>query len=281
MYPAHYLAKKWLQSGDFPFNITKTWHPEGHPVHTHDFFESVYVIKGRATHLINGEKYRISRGDMFFLKPGESHAYEVLNRSGIEIINLLFLPSLLNEPECLKLFDSPRRFKIHLTGALSIRARELLEIMFDELVHKRPGYKQIIKAYLTELLITLARIFESEEKLERIGNLNDLRKQAILCAIKYVEKNYKENFKLDEIAKKAHLTANYFCEVFKKVTGKPVIEYRNELRIRESRLLLRSPAQNITSISLVVGFNDLTHFERIFKKYTGLSPRDYRAQFIF
>lgn len=278
-YPSHYSAKQWLVSPEFPFNTSRTQHPEGHPVHTHDFFELVYVLRGKALHIVDGKKYPISKEDLFLLNPEESHGYEVSTSRGIEIINCFFLPSLVNDPECLEPCYNSRRHKLHLTGALNIKVRELLDTMFDELVHKRVGFKQVIKAYLVELLVTLNRVFEQQEKEEKLGgHLSDFKKQAIWSAVKYIEENYKENFRLAEIAARAHLHPNYFCEVFKKMMGKTVIEYRNEMRIRESRYLLRSPSFNVTSVSLEVGFNDLTYFERIFKRYVGLSPRDYKAR---
>lgn len=139
-------------------------------------------------------------------------------------------------------------------------------------------HPESVSVHTHEFFVTLNRSFEEWEKEKKLGHISEPRKNAIWQAIKYIETNYKENIKLDEIAQRAHLTPNYFCEVFKKMTGKTVVEYRNEMRIKESCLLLNLPSSNITSVSLDVGFNDLTYFERVFKRYTGLSPRGYRAQ---
>jgi len=281
LYFSHYSAKKWLYSPELPFNIVRVHHPEGHPVHTHEFFEAAYVLKGRAMHIVNGKRSPISKGSMFLLNPEESHGYEVSTGYGIEIINLFIMPSVFNDSECLKPFYNPLRHSLHLEGIENIKIQELLDIMLNEFVHKRWGYRQIIVAHLVELLVTINRIFEQQEREESLGGLSDLKKQAIRSAIRYIESNYKEPFRLNDIAQRARLSPNYFCEVFRKLMKKTVIEYRNEMRIREACHMIRASSCNITSLCFEMGFNDLTHFERVFKKHTGLSPRDYRKQLDF
>lgn len=276
-----HFSIKWLVSTDFPFNIIKVSHPDDQPVHTHDFLELVYVVRGKASHILPSKEYQISGGDFFLLNEKDWHGYRTLTRRGIEIINCLFLPSFIEDAECLKPFYNERRYRIRLPEALRVQARGLLDNMFYELVHKNNGYKQMIKTNLTQLLINMNRIFDRDEKYERLGNLSDVKKQNVAYAIRYIDSNYKKEITLEELAKKTGFTPNYFCGIFKKITGKTVIEYRNEARIKEARQLLSFSTKKITSICFEMGFNDLTYFERVFKKYAGTSPREYRAQFHF
>lgn len=101
---------------------------------------------------------------------------------------------------------------------------------------------------------------------------NEITRKAIL----YISRNYMRNLTLDDVAKHVHLNSAYFSTLFKQSTGSSFKEYLNMVRIEESKRLLANTDYSIIDIALAVGFEDQSYFSKVFKKYTGLTPRQYR-----
>lgn len=83
---------------------------------------------------------------------------------------------------------------------------------------------------------------------------------------------------LDEMASYCGLSINYFRTLFTEKTGHTPRDYQEEVRIRRSRELLSSPLLSISCIAERMGYRDVYHFSKVFKKRTGLSPRSYRRE---
>ncbi|MFD2329621.1 response regulator [Cohnella sp. GCM10020058] len=94
----------------------------------------------------------------------------------------------------------------------------------------------------------------------------------------YIAEHYRHNISLNEIAGIVHLNAIYFSQLFKKETGENFTGYLIRCRIEQAQRLLEDPHNRIAEISLEVGYEDPNYFSRIFKRMTGLSPQEYRAQ---
>ena len=95
-------------------------------------------------------------------------------------------------------------------------------------------------------------------------------------AIRYISKNYATDLTLPEVAEHVHLNPAYFSSLFKQSTGSSFKEYLNLVRVEESKRLLSNTDFSIMDIAQAVGFEDQSYFTKIFKKYTGLTPRQYR-----
>lgn len=113
----------------------------------------------------------------------------------------------------------------------------------------------------------------SENMFEYIPAKNhDLIKKAIL----FISKNFSTTLSLETVAEHVHLNPAYFSSVFKQSTGSSFKEYLNMVRIEESKRLLANTDYTIIDIAIATGFEDQSYFSRVFKKYTGLTPRQYR-----
>ena len=100
--------------------------------------------------------------------------------------------------------------------------------------------------------------------------------EIIRTAIRYISKHYATDLTLTEVAEEVHLTPSYFSSLFKQSTGSSFKEYLNMIRIEESKRLLIGSTASISEISQACGFQDQSYFTKTFKKYTGLTPREYR-----
>jgi len=108
---------------------------------------------------------------------------------------------------------------------------------------------------------------------ERIPLKNN---EIIKKAIQYISQNFSLQITLDDIAGIVHLNPAYFSTMFKASTGSSFKEYLNMIRIEDSKRLLANTDYSIIDIALATGFENQSYFSKVFKKYTGLTPRQYR-----
>ncbi len=96
----------------------------------------------------------------------------------------------------------------------------------------------------------------------------------------YIQEHQGEKLSLGQVARAVNMSTFYFCKTFKKVTGINFTDYLSRVRIEKSKNLLLNPNLRVSEIAFEVGFQSLTHFNRVFKKILGQSPTDYRAQLL-
>jgi AraC-like DNA-binding protein len=94
----------------------------------------------------------------------------------------------------------------------------------------------------------------------------------------FILEHQAENLSLGQVARAVNTSTFYFCKVFKKSTGINFTDYVSRVRIEKAKNLALNPNLRISEIAFEVGFQSLTHFNRVFKKITGQSPTEYRAQ---
>jgi AraC-like DNA-binding protein len=151
--------------------------------------------------------------------------------------------------------------------------KKIEETYFNTRVLPRPQY---------EALIQLLTIFAQHLALcadQLALQSGHAEPEAISRARDYVSQHYREKFSLPGVARVVNMSATYFSEKFKQATGLNFIEFVARTRIEKARNLLQNPNLRISEIAFEIGFQSLSQFNRTFKKVTGRSPSDYRAQF--
>ena len=103
---------------------------------------------------------------------------------------------------------------------------------------------------------------------------------AITRAKQYIYENQTEDLSLGQVAKAVHTSIFYFCKMFRKSTGLNFTDYVSRIRVEKAKNLLLNHNLRVSEIAYEVGFQSLTHFNRVFKKIMGQSPTDYRGQLI-
>jgi YesN/AraC family two-component response regulator len=98
----------------------------------------------------------------------------------------------------------------------------------------------------------------------------------ITKAKQFIRENQEEDLSLGQVAKAVNTSSFYFCKMFKKATGVNFTEYVSRVRIESAKNLLLNQNLRISEIAYQVGFQSLTHFNRVFKKIAGQAPTEYR-----
>lgn len=124
--------------------------------------------------------------------------------------------------------------------------------------------------YLLNLLTTI-----HEDKFSE-GRINLQFSAYIKKSIEYSLKNYDSNISIDSICKILNINKSYFCKKFKEETGHTFSKFLNTLRIEKSKKLLISSDISLLNISISVGFNSQNYYTIVFKKFTGITPLEYR-----
>lgn len=100
---------------------------------------------------------------------------------------------------------------------------------------------------------------------------------AITRAKQFIQDHQADDISLGAVAKAINTSTFYFCKMFKKATGLHFTDYLSRVRIEKAKNLLLNPNARVSEVAYEVGFQSLTHFNRVFKKVTGQSPSAYRA----
>lgn len=95
-------------------------------------------------------------------------------------------------------------------------------------------------------------------------------------AAEYIQNHYFEPLTLSGIARQFHVEHSYFSRIFKKEMGVTLMLYIAKIRIEKAKEYMRRNDSNLTEIAFMVGYDDYTYFNKVFRKHTGISPRDYK-----
>ena len=139
------------------------------------------------------------------------------------------------------------------------------------------GYllKPINEAELKELINkAIYNISQNSKQADHINVVNYSLPVRLAC--EYIEKNFQENINLNKISNYVSLSKNYFCNIFKKETGITIWDYLIRIRMEEAKRMLLETEQKTYEISEKVGYDDPSYFGRLFKKYTGFTPIEFR-----
>jgi AraC-like DNA-binding protein/ligand-binding sensor protein len=140
---------------------------------------------------------------------------------------------------------------------------------------------RVLAAKQHESVVTLLSIFA--QHLSMLSNQVLVQQEnseppVITKAKDYIQEHQAEELSLGQVAKAVNTSTFYFCKMFKKITGINFTDYLSRIRIEKSKNLLLNPNLRVSEIAFEVGFQSLTHFNRVFKKILGQSPTSYRAQ---
>ncbi len=248
--------------------------------HFHDAFEIYYLFKGERYYFINDRIYHLKKGDLVFIDVHSIHKTNDADIPDHERILIAFKKAYLNniliEAGDYDLFSCFHKNTniLRLNEEDQTFIEQLLFKMLAENNNPTDGSLIHLKIMLAEFLIFSGRLFQNTPNY--VSENSNPMYSKISEVITHINKNYMQDLTLDSIAKTFFISTWYLSRTFKKITGLNLNEYINNVKIREAQLLLSSTKLNITKISETVGYDSPTHFGRVFKSITGVSPLKYR-----
>ena len=247
--------------------------------HSHPFVEVAIVLKGTGTYTINAEEYPIAPGDLFFFGNNTIH-YITNATSSLELLTLQFSTSFLVDITPMqsispnwRLFASP--ISMYISNGDAAPFHHIMQEIQANLENKPLNHIAYINSLVVIMAISLLR-FASTNNINLVPAKCNT---SMLAALTYIDNNISQHVTLQDVAAAAMLSPSYFSSSFKRYTGYSLIDYTNARRIRlASKLLLNDQNASISEIAMRVGFNNMSNFNRTFRKYIGCTPSEYIAE---
>lgn len=265
--------------------------------HSHLFYEMVYVRTGFTLHSCEGEIEMLSAGNLFFIRPGEEHAY--INAQQVKLYNCIFygealgdqLTELAKLPGLRELFigedtkSSDRSGAGHSEGTMQNRIlridvgeRRNVETMLEGIMReydvRDTGWESSVKARLVLFLVRYSRLFAAQREKRREGS--DDYYGYIYKVLEYVNEHYCEDVTMTELSAVTGLSPDYMARRFKAVMYMSPSEYVRKFRIAKAMEFLCNTSLSIAEIAAQTGFSNVSLFSRVFKTAVGLPPASYR-----
>jgi AraC-like DNA-binding protein len=253
-------------------------------VHGHRFFVLLYVDGGKGVVRYPGGSVTVQAGHVHFVAPGELHDTSGLGNSHGWVVE--FSPEALGHrlasPASLVLPRSDGSMlgafrrkpgSAPFSGVVPMNRRALWSLRMDtlsrELQQRKVGYREAVQAMLLLFLIDLARLLPPEELISPGVPLLD-------AVFDVLEARFGEDLSLPQVARAVGRSPAHLTTTLKRHTGLSLIQWLTLRRMAEARWQLLSTDEPVGVIAERVGYGDLTHFARLFRRQHGLTPRDWR-----
>lgn len=243
------------------------------PAHTHDFYEIFIIEDGEVNHFVNGEQKVMRKGDLHFVRPEDEHYFQKGRCRKAQFVNLAFSKSLFRLVENIlkQYFESeeklerveahiPARMEIAILSKLAFVARERSNLF-------QVSQKDMVIGILLDCMIILDSQADNEE--------NPPEWLEIACLEIKKHKYYVEG--LEKFVELSGKSQEHLTRCMKKYYQITPTEYLNRIKLEHAAMLLETTEDHILDIMMDCGFNNVSHFNQLFKKNFGLTPSKYRA----
>lgn len=284
---AIYHEKKAHSSAEFSYNTYLCSIPLDFsfvPSHWHEDMEVIVIKKGLGKVTVNLVSSDVSAGDIVFVLPGQVHSIEQKGKYSMEYENIIFKPSLLksiNQDLCYKNYLEPFfSGRIDFTYLTTPEHPDYTKINFcieqiDTLCsHQLDGYQVAVKG----LLFTLFYLLIREKPQKQLSPKGQKNLDKIKLILSYIQENYSHTITVKEAAEICYYSESHFMKFFKDSMDISFTKYLNDYRLQIAAQLLKENKDNILDIASSTGFDNLSYFNRAFKKKYAVTPGEYRKQ---
>ena len=239
----------------------KTFNEFDMKMHLHNSYEIMYVTNGTCIISMENKSLTLKKSDLIFLDKNSVHCLKTKKAK------ILCIEFITDDKEISKLFN---------VSNYNIYRNELDTIPYllgiiSELNNDFKHKKEMIHMLTKQIIISLQRKHHEKSVLTTDS-------QYIAKTIHFLENNYGNKIRLDEISKIVGLEKSYICRLFKSHTGINIMEYLKNIRIEKACQLLNKTNLSISFISEFVGFSTLQYFSSCFKRKKGLTPYEYKMK---
>lgn len=259
---------------------------------THDFWEFICVDKGEVDITAGVHSIKLKRGDIAFHEPNEFHNVRATGETAPNLVVVSFgcdsRAMYFFRNRIFKIDDAERE----LLAKIIIEARHCFDCRLDDpYLQNMPqkeeeafGSEQLIRLYLEQFLIHLARRHERRGKTPIVTTSNNTKAtkaksdlEIYLRVTEYMESQPASKLTIEQICRDNLVSRSHLQKIFKQQSGLGIIEYFSHMKIRLAKELIRTQHMNFTQISDILGYASIHYFSRQFKKVTGMTPLEYAS----
>ena len=248
----------------------------------HDFWELIYVDRGNTVIDADDRTFPLKSGQVILHRPNVRHR---IRCDGMHEANVFIITFVCRSAAMKQIGEDPIVLP-HAARPLIVSLIEDSIKTFDcrqwlvSLPDAPLGGEQVIRLYLEMLLIRLLRTVGDRDDAppSPLTAPSDQRLARDIMA--YLDEHVCEQVTIEQLCSAFHYRKSRLCALFKEHTGKTIIAYLTERKIETSKELMRKGA-SVGQAAALLQFDTPQYFSRVFKNYTGLSPRDYRSSLMF
>ena len=277
--------------GDFilPFSIYKGTLSPNFPsiaAHWHEEIEVIIVLDGSCDYRINLDSFVINKGDILIIDSQSLHSLTSIPNQNMTWASFVFNINMLkssNTDGVLLKYIAPLLNHQHQLPIIIKDNIDCYSKIFDVIENIIYCYYEKDIAYELELKSLLFKFFSLLYKNNLIkkhqskNNITFNTTNKIKLVLNYINDNYSEDISINTLAELCDYSEYHFMRFFKKHIGLTCIQYINNLRLEKSSILLTSTNNAIMDISLEVGFDNLSYFNKLFKRKYNLTPKEFRT----
>ena len=227
----------------------------------------LFLINMDTPHVFRYDEYSVEPFSTYDLKfTPEFFDTSVKNYQALESLNnsFLFYTLFHSVDETMPFLSVSEKSSFELNG--------IFEKIYREFIEKKKGYIEIIRGYLIELIVKLFRMIDQNGD-ERN---TDQGAQAVDYICNYINNNFSTKISIQELANQVYMNLSYLGRIFRQKTGMSISAMIQKVRIDHACRMLSDTKRTVSDISQSCGFEDVKFFYKVFKKYTGMLPGEYR-----
>ncbi|MBE5890892.1 MAG: AraC family transcriptional regulator [Lachnospiraceae bacterium] len=260
--------------GEFDYTVNQHWHKE---------IEIIYFEKGTFSFNCNSVEYVVEGPALAFVDSGVLHGLSL--RKGQRESALVFDCRMLS----FEWYDESQRVILEplINGKVKLPPflypedeiwQEILTLYkkaITEARKKKASSNLKVKLYLTEILSLL---YEHQllTATETVVEAKGYQIENIEKAVSYIRAHYTSKMKISDVADYMGMSEQYLCRYFKRMTGKTLTEYMNEIRIEKASEMLSNTNEKVIDIAIQCGYDNISYFIKRFKNLKGITPQEYR-----
>lgn len=255
----------------------------------HDFWEFVYVDKGRIHVDTDDESFVLEKGQICFHKPLEFHRHDAIPKCepALCIVSFVCNDTLLDalsykrmnlSPHCQQLLSQVLKYAAMVFSAI-VDNRDQLYLIKNDCYP--PYCEQMILNYLEIFLMEMANLVTSPQNNEpeiltpASAMTKNHEKQLVERAVAYLTQNLFARIRIPEMCASLNCSKTTLSVAFKAYTGVTIIQYIRRLKIEKAQDIIRSQDLNLSQISELLNFCSINYFSNCFKAHTGMYPSEY------
>ena len=244
--------------------------------HTHEFYELVLVWRGNGLHVLNDRPYRITRGDLFYIRAQDKHSYASVN--DLVLQNIIYCPDRLAlnldwaaHIPGLNDVDWTPHWRIGSTGMAQVR--QVITQLEQESSKNDVLSNAMAEALFAQLVMTLKRHRFAADN-QAAANSEPLLDKLITA----LSGSLNRSFILEQFCEQAQCSERALRQQFRTQTGMTINHYLRQLRICHAQYLLQHTELMIGEVSTRCGFEDSNYFSVVFTRETGMTPSQWRQR---
>ena len=241
----------------------------GVKAHTHPYYHMIYIENGVCSMIADSRHYNLKQGQCNQIPHLTEHSYSNETPVTVDYLEIKFTAA---NPIPLRISDSA-----------------LAASLFRQIVQEYPLLGRLADKPAAAYMAALLCAITEQDRLKKAACFQYVDATAFgelaRSVIRYLEAHYQQDLRLDDIAAAIGHNKSYLCVAFKKDTGFTILDCLNTIRIRRAAELIVYSDHGFAQVADMCGFTSVTHFNRVFLKYVGITPgqcrRAYPANILF